>query len=334
MIDKSKVLFLLVVLLAPAAALAERDCNDYYFGITGPRDFAKALRCFEANQDWDFLILMHLNGEGTPADVRKAEELLENWKKTAPADADSLQAEALGKAIDERKQHPEKAHPRLNYCEDIALDTVHMNECAAIDDEIAEVAFKAEMAKVRTGLTPDQGSLFDRLLREFAAFKDAESKRAYSQWIEGTIRNLQAVGQASSVRDGFLELVRTTVAKRGLKPVSERAYAKADGELNRVYREDVATYAREHEDQIKESSDREYQATQKRYILDYRQSAREAQLHWIRYRDLGAELARSLYPKAPGFDPALSMKTEMTRIRVRELRGSTQGYYNLPEGSV
>jgi hypothetical protein len=49
--------------------------------------------------------------------------------------------------------------------------------------------------------------------------------------------------------------------------------------------------------------------------------SKNAQLHWIRYRDLLADLARSLYKdRQRELDPAVSMKTAVTRVRVREVR--------------
>src|SRR3954454_664881 len=74
-------------------------CDDAYFGIHGAPDFSQALRCYEAHKEWQFLILLHLNGEGTPADVQKAEELFQAWQKAEPDQMDTLEAKALREAI-------------------------------------------------------------------------------------------------------------------------------------------------------------------------------------------------------------------------------------------
>ena len=58
-------------------------------------------------------------------------------------------------------------------------------------------------------------------------------------------------------------------------------------------------------------------------IEEYKQEARESQLHWLMFRDQLAELAVSVYrDRARDFDPAVSMKTALTKIRIRELRSS------------
>jgi len=69
-----------MTLMAVSSASGEEDCDDYYIGITGPPDFAKALKCYEARKAWEFQILMHLNGEWVPAVVQKADELPRAWQ--------------------------------------------------------------------------------------------------------------------------------------------------------------------------------------------------------------------------------------------------------------
>src|SRR4051794_11443909 len=111
-----RVVAALMLLAFPAAAPAasrEVDCDDYYYGIRRAQDLAKALRCYEKEKTWEMAIVMRLNGEGAPASVAKAEELLLAWRKAEPTQADSLQAEALRKIIDERKQHPGRPFPRI-----------------------------------------------------------------------------------------------------------------------------------------------------------------------------------------------------------------------------
>lgn len=290
---------LVAALPAIAGAAGKEDCDALYFGIGRPPDFSKALKCYEAEKSWELLILMHLNGEGTPADAQKAGELLQSWQKADPSQADSMQAEALRNAIAERKQNPGETYPRLDYCQDIAGDTMSLNFCAWIDERLAEVDFKAAMARTRSNLAPADAAIFDKVLAEFAAFKEAEAGRMYQRYIDGTIRDLAASGQAAFVREQFLSLIRETVEQRRLAPADEKAYKAADLELNQVYRDDVRS---------NEAS-------------EYRKHSKDAQLHWIRYRDLLADLARSLYKdRQRELDPAVSMKTAVTRVRVRELR--------------
>jgi len=317
-------------LLSPVAvhsAADEKDCGDYYFGISSPPDFHKALRCYEREQAWDFLILMYLNGEGTPVDLHKAEDLLKDWQKAGPAyGADSLQAAALRKAIEERKQNPDKTYPHLDYCTDVAGDTVAINFCAGIDDQIAERDFKLTMAATKAKLTRSEAIIFDRMIAAFTAFKRAESRRMYLQYIDGTIRGVAAMEQAAFVRDQFLALIRDAIEHHALEPADDRAYKTADDELNQVYRNDVREYAQGFEDRIREDSFKDFRDLYRGYIADYKKAAREVQIHWIQYRDLWAELARSLYKdRGKALDAAVSMKTAVTKIRVKELRNDPIG---------
>ena len=297
----------------------EGDCDDYYFGITQAPDFSKALKCYQDEKRWALLILMHLNGEGTPVDVRKAEELLHAWQKADPTN--SLQTQALRQAIDERKQHPGVTYPRIIFCDGVGANTVTMNACAALSDDIEDIKLKVKMAKVRARMTPAQAAIFGKVLAEFAAFKDAEIRRMYQQSIDGTIRRLASLAQAAFVRDQFSTLIEETVERRALKPANKEAYEAADRELNQVYRDDIRDYTREHEERIGHTKEKDQIDIYRRYIDDYNKDSKETQIHWIRYRDLCAELARSLYKSQKGaLDPALSMKTAITRIRVIELR--------------
>jgi uncharacterized protein YecT (DUF1311 family) len=289
-------------------------CDDAYFGIHhGAPDFSKALRCYEANKEWQFLILLHLNGEGTPADVQKAEELMHAWEKAEPDQAGSLEGKALREAIDRGKVHPGEPQARLDYCKDVARDTLALNFCGGIHEEIAEVQGQATIAKVRGQLKPDERAIFDSVVAAFKAFQEADAKRMFQQYSGGTIRNLAGLGQSAFVRERFLALLQETVGQRGLQPADEKAYQAADGELNRVYREAIERYTKN-------------SGADGAQVEAYRKDLKEAQLRWIRYRDLWAKLARSLYTEKSGaFDPALSMKTAVTQSRVRELRHDPVG---------
>ena len=176
------------------------------------------------------------------------------------------------------------------------------------------------MAKIRLKLTPAEAALFDKVTKEFSLFESAEAKRAYQQYIGGTARILASLGQCSFVRDQFSAFIEKTVERRGLEPADKEAYEAADRELNQAYRSSVADYVKDYEEQIQNLEQKDDVGRYRAFIEDYKKDSKEAQIHWIRYRDLCAELARSLYKgRKTGFDPALSMKTALTRIRVNEL---------------
>jgi uncharacterized protein YecT (DUF1311 family) len=324
-------LMLFAPLTAAPAAFGKVDCDDYYYGIRRAPDLAKALRCYEKEKIWEMAIVMRLNGEGAPASVAKAEELLQAWDKAETNQADSLQAEALRTIIDERKEHPGGPFARIDYCKDIAIDTIAMNGCAALDADIAEAKLEARVAKVKARLTPAAAAVLDKLVAEFEVFKKADGERMYRQFIDGTIRGLVSWGQEGTVRDDFLNLLRDTVEQQGLQPAGKEAYEAADRELNQVYREDLQDYTASWEERIKDAGSPEDREMYRRYIQDYKADAKDAQLHWIRYRDLWAELAGLLYKNKKSVpDPALSLKAAVTRMRVSELKNGP----STPEGEV
>jgi uncharacterized protein YecT (DUF1311 family) len=308
--------------LPPAfAAPGQVDCDDYYYGIHHTQDLAKGLKCYEAEKRWEMLIVMSLNGEGTPVSVPKAEELLLAWQKADPSQAGSPQAQALRKIIDERKPHPDEAFSQIDFCRDVARDTVSTTACAALEDEMAEAGVEAGVAQVKAGLTPAQAALLDKLVAEYEAFKQAEGRRTYQQAIDGTIRGMASFSQQGVVRSGFLSLLGDVVVRRELQPAGREDFEVADRALNREYQKSLKDSTASWEDSAKKAGSQADRDQYRRYVQDYKAAAKSAQLHWIRYRDLWAELAGSLFKDTKGVpDPALSIKTAVTRMRVSELQ--------------
>jgi uncharacterized protein YecT (DUF1311 family) len=313
--------------LPPAFAASGRmDCDDYYYGIHHTQDLTQALKCYEAEKRWEMLIVMSLNGEGTPASVAKAEELLLAWQKADPSQADSLQAQAFRKIIDERKPHPGGAFSKIDFCGDVAGDTVSMTACAALEDEMAEAGVEAGAVQVKAGLTPAQAALLDKVVAEYEAFKKAEGRRMYQQSIDVTSRGMASFSQQSVVRSGFLSLLGDVVVRRELQPAGKEDFEVADRALNREYQKDLKDSTASWKDGAKEAGSQADRDQYRRYVQDYKVAAKSAQLHWIRYRDLWAELAGSLFKDNKSVpDPALSIKTAVTRMRVSELQSDPMG---------
>lgn len=315
----------LLLFAVPAAASSKVDCDDYYYGIRRAPDLVKALRCYEKEKLWEMAIVMRLNGEGAPASVSKAEELMLAWQKDEPTQVDSLEAEALRKIIDERKQHPGGPFARIDYCQDIAGDTISINGCAALQDDMGEAELEARMAKIKARLTPAEAAVLGKLVKEFEAFKKAEGGRMYQHYIDGTIRGFASFSQEALVRDNFLTMLQDTVEQRGLQPAGKEAYEAADRELNQAYQADLRKSTAFWEDEIKDA-DQDDLAHYRSYVQEYKEAAKSAQLHWIRYRDLWAELAGLLYKDRKSVpDPALSMKAAVSRMRVSELKNDPVG---------
>ncbi len=312
-------------LAASTPPTAVEDCDKAYFGIDQAPDFSRALQCYQSEKRWDLLIVMYLNGEGTPVNIGKAETLLQEWAREDQIPGGSLEARALRDAIEERKQDPEASHPPIDYCRDIALDTLTVNFCGYVNGQIEEIRQEARIREIRRELTPAQRPLFDQVIKAFSRFEGAETTRAYQLYAGGTVRQLAAMGQESFVSAHLSAMIEKTVARRGLQPADRAAYDAADRELNQVYQDDIRKVVEEQEKLIQDVSENAdlYRAQ----LAAYKKAAREAQRQWIQYRDLYAKLARSLYPdrRRPTFDPALSLKTALTRIRISELRHDPLG---------
>lgn len=313
----------------PGSASAEPEidkCDELYFGAAGKPDFPRALKCYQARQAWPMLILMRLNGEGAPADLAQAEALYKEWEKASPPDAKSLQGEALSKLIEERKRDRKTVYPRIDYCQDIAGDTLATNFCAEIGQRIEEARFNGKMKAIKTSLPPAGAAQFGKVMAEHAKFRKAEGERMFQRNLEGTIRVAASLSQTQFTRRRFMDIAADTLEKKQLKPADESAYKAADADLNLVYAADIKEYADEYEERLKAPGNQNQKAALNRQIEDYKKLAKQTQIHWIKYRDLFADLARLLYKEKPGsFNPALSLKTALTKIRIEELQNNPLG---------
>lgn len=330
--------FLLIIFIASAATLllclppalfsasGEEDCDDYYFGISAAPDFGKALNCYKNENRQDMIILMHANGEGVPASIQKALELFKAWQKASPDETNSLDGEALKKALDERINNPQKKYLPIQYCSEIAGTTYALGACASIKKRKEEKSVTSVITAARANLKPADAVLLDKVYGAFKAFKDTESDRMYQQFIDGSIRSIAALAQEQFVRDQFLKLIRETINQRGLKAYDEQAFKAADAELNAVYRQSIQDYSKTYENLAKQEASVETKSTYTQYIEDYKKAAKKAQLNWIKYRELLAVLARSVYgDTTAALDPGLSMQTLVTKIRVLELKNNPAG---------
>lgn len=296
--------------------LAQFACIGLYFGIDRPPDYPKALKCFEDRKAWNFVVIMYVNGEGAPRDLQKAEAVLEAGQKTDPDVAPPEKAAALQKAIDKCKLAPHESCPRVDYCRDVAYTTQELEICDAIDQSSEEAGLSRTIAEVRRKLSAPDRAIFDRAVAEFKAYQLEEMQRAYENVTPGTMSGLAGAGQAAFVRDNFLKLIAEAIQTHKLKPASISEYKATDDKLGRVDSDDLREHVKEGQGLMKESGDPD-----KSVIEDYKKTARESQHHWLKFRDLLAELATSLYrDRAKSFDPAVSMKTAMTKIRIEELR--------------
>jgi hypothetical protein len=295
-------------------------CENAYFGIDRRPDYERALSCFETERSWPFIILMRFNGEGAPRDLAKAEATLTAWKREDPGTFNDEQAAPLRKAIDECKPSNKKTCPRVDYCKELAMSTFYMEICDGVDQISAEAALSRTIAGIRSTLSASDRASFDRVITTFKAYELLEMTRGYDAAADASLRVLAGSGQAAFARDDFLKLVAATLMAHNLKAVTTIEYATADHDLSRVFNGDIGETISSWQQVLNDPQAHDRWHESKSYIADYRKSARESQLQWIKFRDSCAELASSLYRNQAGMDPAVSMKAAVTQIRIKELR--------------
>lgn len=301
--------------------LAHFACIGPYFGIDRAPDYPEALKCFEGRKEWRFVVIMYVNGEGAPRDLQKAEAVLKAGQKTEPDVAAPEVVATLQEAIDKCKRAPHKSCPRVDYCRDVAYTTQELEMCNGIAELPEEARLSRTIARVSRKLSAPDRAVFDRAVAEFKAYQWDEMQRAIDDIAPGTWAGLAGAGQAGFVRDNFLKLIAQTIQTHQLKPASIAEYKAADDKLGRVYSNNFRHHVTEPLESMKDLRESE-----KSVVEDYKKTAPEAQDHWLKLRDLLAELATSLYRDRPKtFDPATSMKTAMTKTRVRELRNNPIG---------
>ncbi|MGH7841262.1 MAG: lysozyme inhibitor LprI family protein [Candidatus Binataceae bacterium] len=279
------------------------------------------MKCFEDSDSPLFVVIMYINGQGTPRDLDKAQEALNTRKKTYPEQYPAEQVAPLQKAIDECRSAPKKPCPRVDFCRDVAYTTPDSEICEAIAQIGGEARLAQAIRKVRSRLSAGDRATFNQVVTEFKAYQFAEVKRMTDISIDGTARGILGSEQGGVVRENFLKLLVETIQHQALKPVTPGAYRADDDQLKRAYRDDIHTMVTGWQEIMNDPQEKYWQDEYGWVIQDFEKTARKSQRHWIKLRDLLAELASSLYrDQAETFDPAISMKAAMTKNRIAELR--------------
>jgi uncharacterized protein YecT (DUF1311 family) len=269
--------------------------------------------------------IMQLNGEGTPVDIRAARASLDaaqdlEEKGLSPEQPGDL--DELDKIITAREKHPKAKATRIT-CRSIASVTVSLNECEA-RERAREVAAQAEqLGKVRARLEPAARAPFDKVTAAFWQFHDAEHRRAYQEYIDGSMRNQWAMWQQALLRKNFDAIVKVTAGELSTVPTAPRSLADADRELNIVYREKVRSYAAFHEDSAANASDASEAAIERQAIKEFRDLSHASQRAWIVYRDAAAKLAGVRWPKVSGIEDVV--RALITEDRILELKATLDG---------
>lgn len=300
------------------------ECVNAYYGIGEALDYTKAYKCFASLNIYQYMIVMQLNGEGVPANPKKAKELLDAWLKADPDNARSADETQMESVVEQRLNSAYVTAPKLDYCKDVAGTTYSMDFCAGVNDRMEQHNYDATMNSIRAGLNTKQAAIWDQIQVVFAEYQKAEGERLFQQYADGTIRTAVYEGQISYVRANFLKLMQDVFVAKSLAPASTEESKKLEAELKSAYQADVDKYAdgQSYLNGIDSSAD-----DKKRYadnIAEYKSDVENSQSTWYKLRDLCASLASGVYQKK-GVDWSSSMTIAMTKIRVLDIQNDPDG---------
>jgi uncharacterized protein YecT (DUF1311 family) len=196
-----------------------------------------------------------------------------------------------------------------------------MEICDAVEQVSDEAAFSRVIRETRNRLSTADRALFDRVIAEFKAYQVDDMNREYEAYAGASLRGLAGANQASFVRENFLKLMTETIGARRLKPATANAFEAVNGQLERELGRNLRQNIEAQQEILNDPNAKELWDRERSDIEDYRNAANESQFQWIKFRDLCAQLATWLYSDQAGkFDPAVSMKTILTKNRIAELR--------------
>ena len=263
---------------AAARGLAGCDSEKLYYGIGMAPDPVRARRCafVEAGtKDGDgpfsgraMLMTIYANGRGAARDLDVATHLACGLDG-APFESDGRVNHLA--ALKGRS----RAGPDFDYCDDISSGLA-MGYCAAHQSEIDGVRREAALGRLTAGWTPAERSAFASLRKAEDTWVDAHGSNEVD--LSGTARAAMEIAAEDSLRDSFLETLRTLSA--GKAPhFSAAQSAAADAALNAAY-----------------AKARKAVAADGGPGAPTRDGIREAQRAWLRYRDAFLAFAAVKFP--------------------------------------
>jgi hypothetical protein len=302
---------------APAVPAPPDYCygDEFYFAWEKPRDLNKAFACYRASEDWLMLAIMQLNGEATPVDLAAARASLSHVESK---DGDY---DALDRIIAKREAKPTAKVERVDFCRDVATTTNSTNVCQAREESKKDAKVDRDVATIRSSLDARLRPTFDRVSAAYKKLANADGDRVYQEYVDGSIRNQEAMDQEARVRRNFLATIKRLSAGPAERLVSRRPFAEADKELNTVYRENLSSYVEFNQsaaaDAAKENN-AEMAAEYRSRVSDYKTKSHAAQREWVAYREAMSDLAAARWPAVR--DARERARTLVTEDRIRELR--------------
>jgi len=291
-----------------------------------PQSYAKAFACFRDESDppdYIWLILMTLNGEGTPQSVKKARELLTlAQQKPECCDSEMLE-EAMG-IVERYEKDPASLKERLKIC-DFAQGTNGVEVCWADFESTMEAKYDAELKLIEANLSPPAKATLDALKDMFGRFQKADGGSMYDEHVEGTGRGSFARGQEILDRSNFASLIRKVVKDHGLTPRSQQELQAKDKELNSVYRKRIEDATRDWDAFLKDPTAKDRWPDLRHDRAQFLDSAKDAERLWIKLQEPWKKLAEELYrAEMPPEEIDRAIETELREVRIQEIQCEQQ----------
>jgi uncharacterized protein YecT (DUF1311 family) len=305
------------------------ECTSYkiYSGIGVEKDYAAARKCAwqerlaaqthrldsrDALTDFfggsAMLAVLYANGEGVKRNIPLALRFACELEGTAAANSEWIdRLQGIDRDISDEE--------KLNFCEG-RYDTFMLNRCGAYVAEIADQRRKDTLSKLMAGWS-------ERQKTEFASLVKAEDEyaRAISAFAGNFPESLHvkiAISAEEEAQDEFVADIQQSESGK-LPGGTESDYKKADAELNRVYRQTLASMA----DNAEEAANGGFSEVDKQMAAKDPEYIRNIERAWLKYRDTWVDFARIRYPSISKYAWLSFLTAKQTGV----LRGIQAGDY-------
>ncbi len=258
--------------LEQVANLQDCDAERLYYGLDGPANPLEARLCAlspgneDSAQEAGILMMLYANGVGVTRDFSLAK------KAACVAGGSPMELRGRLRHLREMEEGKAGAAP-IDICDDIASGFMQ-GICADIQSELASKGRVVAMASLTANWSAAKRQAFERFKEQFDGFVTARSNLEIDQ--SGTARAALLIEEERLRQDELLEELRQFEAGR-LPRFSAEEYARLDRELNLTYR-----------DLLSVKADDSGTVTKK--------AVREAQRHWLRYREAWVTFGTISYP--------------------------------------
>lgn len=273
------------------------NASDLYYSkreqaVTSQAEWKQVRDCALAHEDDAVLMMLYANGFGVARDTDIAIHHACKLEFVAKAEMEGRIAHLAA---------PQRPGAVFDQCDDITSGIMG-TMCAGIREGQAERSLKARLDRTLAALPAPARDAF-RALRQ-AADRYADAGAAETD-MQGTAAPSLAIKREGELRMQFEQLLSEVLDKR-LPPASPQDLARADRELNTVYRSLMLPSEHERPDRIGDST-------------ITRKDVREAERRWIAYRDafvaFRVRLASGPSPDAIGAALTRQRLAELNRLR-------------------